>query len=46
MMAQVQDFTIYTSGQLAAVQGVNYVDPLSHKADLYLDDIYRLKAKA
>ena len=45
-MAQVQDFTIYTSGQLAAVQGVNYGDPLSHKADLYLDDIYRLKAKA
>ena len=45
-MAQVQDFTIYTSGQLAAVQGVNYSDPLSHKADLYLDDIYRLKAKA
>lgn len=39
MMAQVQDFTIYTSGQLAAVQGVNYGDPLSHKADLYLDDI-------
>ena len=45
-MAQVQDFTIYTSGQLGAVQCVNYGDPLSHKADLYLDDIYRLKAKA
>ena len=46
MMAKVQAFTIYTSGQLAAVQGVNYGDLLSHKTDLYLEDIHRLKAKA
>ena len=45
-MAKVQAFTIYTSGQLAAVQGVNYGDLLSHKTDLYLEDIHRLKAKA
>ena len=45
-MASVQDFTVYTSAQLSVVQGVNYGEPLSGKADLYLDDCYRLKAKA
>ena len=45
-MASVQNFTVYTSAQLSVVQGVNYGDPLSGKADLYLDDCYRLKAKA
>ena len=33
-------------GSSPRCKAFNYGDPLSHKADLYLDDIYRLKAKA
>jgi len=46
MMARAQDFTIYTGTQLSVVHGLNYGDPLSSKADLYLDDVYRLKTNA
>ena len=45
-MARSQDFTIYTGTQFSVVHGLNYDDPLSSKADLYLDDVYRLKTKA
>ena len=45
-MARAQDFTIYTGTQFSVVHGLNYGDPLSSKADLYLDDVYRLKTKA
>ena len=45
MMARAQDFTIYTGTQFSVVHGLNYGDPMSSKADLYLDDVYRLKTK-
>ena len=45
-MARAQDFTIYTGTQFSVVHGLNYDDPLSSKADLYLDDVYRLITKA
>jgi hypothetical protein len=46
MLARAQDFTIYTGIQFSLVHGSNYGGPLSSKADLYLDDVYRLKTKA
>ena len=45
MMARAQDFTIYTGTQFSVGHGLNYGAPLSSKADLYLDDLYRLKQK-
>ena len=45
-MARAQDLTIYTGTQFSVVHSLNYGDPLSSKADLYLDDVYRLKTKA
>ena len=45
-MARAQDFTIYKGTQFSVVHGLNYGDPLSSKADLYLDDVYHLKTKA
>jgi hypothetical protein len=46
MMARAQDFTSYTGTQFSVVHGLNYGDHVSNKADLYLDDVYRLKTNA
>ncbi len=45
MIARAQDYPIFTSAEFSVVQVLNYGDPLSSKADLYLDDVYRLKAR-